>query len=612
MVLSPPVDTYLVPVAGGPPKIVGMSEWKPLSRGGFATVWQARQESLDRFVAVKVDGRPLIDETEQRRFLREAKAAGQLSGHPGIVTVHDAGILADDRPYLVMELCPAGSLTSWLSPENRQSPERIREVGVRIADALAAAHARGMLHRDVKPANIMIDGYGNPGLADFGMAALSEPGSDQPALEGITPAYAPVEALHRQPATEFSDVYQLAATLYALLGGRSPHFAGSGTSSLPELIERHKEPVPPIPGVDPDLMAVVLSGLSENPAERPTAAQFRDRLADIGPKPVDRPRPRVRRLVLVLLVAAVLTALVVVLGGTGVYLYEIDRSVTENISRGIDLPVDDGPTPRPVKDPTADQTLDYLLIGADDGDPDLDQDGRSDSIMIVHLNQDRDQAYVVSVPRDTWVDIPGHGEDKVNTAYSLGGPALVVSTVESLTGARIDHVAMMDFAGFVGLTDDLGGVTVNNRIEFTSHGHHFPTGRISIAGDEALWFVREHRALPSERDRAENQRNVLKAILAKGMSSEVITDPKRFTNFVGNAAKHIRVDNALSDRELRSTALSLRLKPENIQLLTVPLGKPGKVDGRTAERVDPAQMRELSEALRKDTMSDYVKKYPRG
>jgi serine/threonine protein kinase len=95
----------LVNRGGIPPDIRGISDWRPLARGGFATVWQARQDSLDRLVAVKVDERTLHSDAEQRRFLGEAKAAGNLSGHPGIVTVHDGGILADRRPYLVMKLC---------------------------------------------------------------------------------------------------------------------------------------------------------------------------------------------------------------------------------------------------------------------------------------------------------------------------------------------------------------------------------------------------------------------------------------------------------------------------------------------------------------------------
>ena len=153
------------------PRIQGLSEWRLLASGGRSVVWAARQLTLDRPVAVKVYQREL-DEDDRRRFLREA-AAARLSGHPGIVTTHDAGILTDDRPYLIMDLCSGGSLTEWLKPENRPSEERVRQVGVRIADALAAVHAGGVLHRDVKPANILIDSFGNPGLADFGLAAVA-------------------------------------------------------------------------------------------------------------------------------------------------------------------------------------------------------------------------------------------------------------------------------------------------------------------------------------------------------------------------------------------------------------------------------------------------------
>jgi tRNA A-37 threonylcarbamoyl transferase component Bud32 len=258
-----------------PPQIPGLAEWRPLAQGGFSTVWQARQESLNRLVAVKVDQRRLTSETERRRFLREAGAAGRLSGHPGIVTVHDAGILEDNQPYLVMELCPGGSLSKWLKPENRQSQERVREVGVRIADALADAHARGVLHRDVKPANILINAYGHPGLADFGLAAVPEPGSEIAAtLEALTPAYAPREVIYGEAPTEFSDVYSLAATLYALLCGKAPRYPEGRQPTLLELIELQDEPIERVPGVDREFMDLLLKALSDNPAERPTAADF--------------------------------------------------------------------------------------------------------------------------------------------------------------------------------------------------------------------------------------------------------------------------------------------------------------------------------------------------
>jgi serine/threonine protein kinase len=185
------IPTIVGEVAAIPPQIWGLTDWRALARGGFAIVWVARQESLNRLVAVKVDRRTLDSESEQRRFLREAGAVGRMSGHPGIVTVHDAGILTDNRPYLVMELCEGGSLTKWVKAEKRPRAQQVQQIGVRIADALAATHARGVLHRDVKPANILIDSYGHAGLADFGLAALPDPGMESEAFEAITPAYAP-------------------------------------------------------------------------------------------------------------------------------------------------------------------------------------------------------------------------------------------------------------------------------------------------------------------------------------------------------------------------------------------------------------------------------------
>ena len=263
-----------------PPEITGLAEWRPLATGGFSTVWQARQETLNRWVAVKVDDRKLTSESERRRFLREAGAAGRMSGHPGIVTVHDAGILPDNRPYLVMELCPGGSLSKWLKPEERKTQDRVREVGVRIADALAAAHARGVLHRDVKPANILIDTYNNPGLADFGLAIIPEPGSElSETLEALTPAYASREVIYGEAPTEASDVYSLAATLYALLAGRAPRWPEEQAPSLLEVIEFLDKPIERLPGIHREFMDLLLRALSDEPALRPTAAEFHDELA---------------------------------------------------------------------------------------------------------------------------------------------------------------------------------------------------------------------------------------------------------------------------------------------------------------------------------------------
>ncbi|WP_375424325.1 serine/threonine-protein kinase [uncultured Friedmanniella sp.] len=263
-----------------PPHIPGLTDWRPLARGGFAVVWEARQETLDRLVAVKIDQRKLDDEAERQRFRREAGAAGRMSAHRGIITVHDANILPDGRPYLVMDLCTGGSLTRYLKPEERLRAQRVREIGLQIADALAATHARGVLHRDVKPANILVDRYDNVGLADFGLAAIAGPETPpEEAFEALTPAYTAPEILRRQPPVATGDVYSLAATMYALLGGRPPRWPEEGTPTLAEVLELQQLPVEPLPEVDPGLMQLLIDALAENPEARPDAAEFGRRLA---------------------------------------------------------------------------------------------------------------------------------------------------------------------------------------------------------------------------------------------------------------------------------------------------------------------------------------------
>lgn len=261
------------------PQIAGLSGWRPLARGDLAVVWEARHLALDRLVAVKVY-QPELAEGTRRCFVREAAAAGRLSGHGGILTVHGAGILTDDRPYLVMELCPGGSLDQWLQSQNRPTAERVRQVGIRIADALAAVHACGLLHRDIKPANVLIDRFGNPRLADFRLAVLSGTKDAAAIGLGITPAYAPPEAFWMQQATEAGDVFSLAATLYALLAGSPPRGDGAAVT-VEQMFELANIPIEPIPGVEPCLMGVLMTALSIDSAARPTAAGIRNQLASV-------------------------------------------------------------------------------------------------------------------------------------------------------------------------------------------------------------------------------------------------------------------------------------------------------------------------------------------
>lgn len=272
-------------------------------------------------------------------------------------------------------------------------------------------------------------------------------------------------------------------------------------------------------------------------------------------------------------------------------------------------PVKERPKVQPGK-----QALNYLLMGSDSRSSGNAGAGRSDVLILAHLSADRKSAYLISFPRDMWVDIPGYNRAKINAAFAWGGPPLTVRTVEGLTDTRIDHVALIDFDGFIRLTDQLGGVTVYNKYYSKSRGYEFPVGDITIRGDQALAYVRERKQLPQgDLDRAERQRAVLKAILAKTMSPETIANPRKFSRVVGTVASNITVDSGLTDAKLRKTALSLRLTPGEVHLLQAPISGFGtSADGQSIDVVDTPKMNELATALKNDEMADYVKKYPSG
>ncbi|MBG0818881.1 serine/threonine protein kinase [Planomonospora sp. ID82291] len=254
-----------------------------LGQGGFGIVYRARQLAVDREVALKVDNRVLVSERDRRRFMREVTSAGALSGHPHVAHVYDAGVLPDGRPYMVLELCPGGSLLDRLRAEGRLAPAEVADIGVRIADALSAAHAVGVLHRDIKPANILVNRYGNVVLSDFGLATMPSAGGEMSVTrESLTPAYAPPEAFELTEPTAAGDVYSLAATLYALLSGRPPRFPESGVANLAVIMALHRQPIPEIPGVPPELTEVLRQAMASDPARRtPSVAALRDALTDL-------------------------------------------------------------------------------------------------------------------------------------------------------------------------------------------------------------------------------------------------------------------------------------------------------------------------------------------
>jgi serine/threonine protein kinase len=241
-----------------------------LGSGGFATVYQTWQVAVGRETAVKVDSRVLHTERDRRRFFREVTAAGQLSGHPHVVDVYDAGTLRDGRPYMVMELCPGGSLNDELRRSGPISAERACRIGADLADALAAAHAAGILHRDLKPANILVNRYGVVGIADFGLASIIAANDDScpgygrlrrgPAVDGSPrngphPQHPPVtncarqdrrtapahrrrarhRRRHRPGARHLQELPPLPRSATALQGPRPAHGAGVEVGPVPRL-----------------------------------------------------------------------------------------------------------------------------------------------------------------------------------------------------------------------------------------------------------------------------------------------------------------------------------------------------------------------------------------
>ncbi|GAA1492466.1 serine/threonine-protein kinase [Curtobacterium herbarum] len=253
-----------------PPVIPGFSPVHVLGSGGFADVFLYEQDMPRRQVAVKVLLDEVVDDRVRQLFQAEANLMARLSTHPSILTVFQASVAADGRPYLVMELCSAS-----ISERYRREPvpvSQVLSVGVRIGSALETAHREGVLHRDVKPSNILLTAYGNPVLSDFGIAAtLGEADPDEPVGMSI-PWSAPEVLADESRGTIQSEVYSLAATVYSLLAGRSPFEVPGGKNGAAELMARIEKGTPrPTgrPDVPPTLERVLGAALSRRPRDRP-------------------------------------------------------------------------------------------------------------------------------------------------------------------------------------------------------------------------------------------------------------------------------------------------------------------------------------------------------
>ena len=261
--------------------------------------------------------------------------------------------------------------------------------------------------------------------------------------------------------------------------------------------------------------------------------------------------------------------------------------------------------------------LNVLLLGSDSrisaGDPSQWSVGaqRTDAIMLVHVQSDRKAAYVVSIPRDSWVAIPGHGTAKINAAFSWGGPSLMVRTVESVTGVHVDHVVIADFEGFKQLTDDLGGVDIkipkathDERASWTAGVHH-------MTGQQALNYVRQRHNLPGgDFDRVKRQQTWIKVVVRKLAASGTMANPAALNRALTTLSKSVATDAAFSMDKISALVSSLGdMDPGELRFLTMPTAGGVTSNGEMDVKVDKTAAGRLFGAVEADQVRQWIRTY---
>ena len=292
--------------AGIPAELVaaGFDEAEEIGHGGFGVVYRCAQRTLNRTVAVKVLTAD-VEPDNVERFVREQVAMGQLSGHPHIVSIFQVGTTASGRPYIVMQYHSHGSLEAKIHNGGPIGWRDALHVGVKVAGALETAHRRGTLHRDVKPANILLTEYGEPQLTDFGIARITGGFETSDGAIMGSPAYTAPEVLLGDPPEVTSDVYSLASTLFCAGTGHAVFERRRGEQMVAQFLRITKQPIPNLreSGLPADVCAVIEQAMSRDPKARSaTAAEFGEQLREVQRRhgipvddmPVPLPAPETR------------------------------------------------------------------------------------------------------------------------------------------------------------------------------------------------------------------------------------------------------------------------------------------------------------------------------
>ncbi|MCS5720709.1 protein kinase [Herbiconiux sp. CPCC 203407] len=253
-----------------PPEIPGFAYLQLLGSGGFADVFLYEQRMPKRRVAIKVLLSEALTEGARESFDAEANLMAQLSTHPSIVTIYQADISSDGRPYLAMEYCPKPNLGARYRREKISVAEALR-IGIQVAGAVETSHRAGILHRDIKPANILVTEYNRPALTDFGISVALVGGGEQESV-GMSIPWSPPEVFGSAPASGVAaDIYSLGATVYTILAGRSPFEVPGGSNSGLDLIARIQgSPLTRTgrPDVPPSLEEVLATAMAKRESAR--------------------------------------------------------------------------------------------------------------------------------------------------------------------------------------------------------------------------------------------------------------------------------------------------------------------------------------------------------
>jgi serine/threonine-protein kinase PknK len=256
-----------------PTTFPGYADVSELATGTFATVYRATELGTGRPVALKVMRLAGTSPHTVEIFKKELSALSLLSNHPNVTTLYRSFFTPDGRPVLVLELC-RGSLAERARREGPLSPAETAQVGVKIAGALETAHRSGLLHRDMKPQNILVSQFGEPVLADFGVAALQAAAQSSEGMFGFTTLHAPPEALEGHPLGPAADVYGLASSMYQLLLGRGPFASYEGEAPASVILRILRDPAPraPVTGMPVALADLLQRCLDKDPDRRPQSA----------------------------------------------------------------------------------------------------------------------------------------------------------------------------------------------------------------------------------------------------------------------------------------------------------------------------------------------------